>query len=183
MGEMVPFIRSATLKPGGVCPLKCRMRRLKMEGEGFSPHLSGVLLFWQNYVCVAPGSSSSGPKTQNSCCVFPDSRTYTHKPTRSCVKCIRKQLCLSFIHFNPANLVILTLDELQQLLMWLQGNPLDFTGRMRHVLQPKGPCNLFLPSRRTQRVRVGAQMLREHELLEFCFFWECSALVALGSAS
>lgn len=182
MGKTAPFIRSAALKPGGVCPLKCRIQRLKMEGDGCSPHLSGVLLFWQNYVCVAPGSSSD-PKTQNSCCVFADSRTYTHKPTHSCVKCIRKQLCLSFIHFNPANLVILTLEELQQLLMWLQGDPLDFTGRMRHVLQPIGPCNLFLPYHRTQRVRVGVQMLREHELLEFCFFWERSSLAALGSAS
>lgn len=182
MGKTAPFIRPATLKPGGVCPLPCRIQRLKMEGDGCSPHLSGVLLFWQNYVCVAPGSSSD-PKTPNSCCVFADSRTYTHKPTHSCVKCIGKQLCLSFIHFNPANLVILTLDELQQLLMWLLRDPLDFPGRMRHVLQPIGPCNLFLPSHRSQRVRVGAQMLQKHELVEFCFFWERSSLAALGSAS
>lgn len=179
MGKTAPFLRSATLKPGGVCPLKCRIQRLKMEGDGCSPHLSGVSMFWQNYVCVAPGSSE--PKTQNSCCVFADSRTYTHKPTHSCVECIRKQLYLSFIHFNPTDLVILTLDEFQQLLMWLLGDPLDFTGRMRHVLQPIGPCNLFLPSHRTQR--VGAQMLREHELLEFCFFWEHSSLATFGSAS
>lgn len=75
----------------------------------------------------------------------------THNPTHSWVRSATKQLCLSFIHLNPTIWVILTLGELQQFLIWLLRDPLDCRGRKMHVLQPIWPCNLYLPSRRTQR--------------------------------